>query len=123
MPKGLLGYAQEQQGRPLQGVAGDLATATHAAATVTYAADTTGRSHVAYKIHWSYSADPTGGRLTVTDGATVIHDQDVTKGGPGFVEFSRPLAGTANTAMTVTLADGGAAVVGKVKVEHDTEAI
>lgn len=63
----------------------------------------------------SYSAAPTGGRVTVADGGTTILDLDVTAAGTFFVPLpDGGLKGTVNTAMTVTLAAAGAAVVGKV---------
>lgn len=98
-----------------QGSAGDLATATNAAATVTYPA-VPGLRNAITSVLVSYSAAPTGGRLTVLDGATVILDADVTAAGPTTFQFARPLTGSAGTAMSVTLAAGGGTVVGKVTV-------
>lgn len=93
------------------------ATATNAAATVTIAAAGTAIRNVVDGISWSYSGGtPTGGRLTVKDGATTVWDIDITSAGAGFVPVVRK--GTANTAMTVVLADGGAAIVGKVNADR-----
>ncbi len=74
---------------------------------------------------WSYSAAPTGGRLTVQDGATTILDFSITAAGPRSLPSGGPparlgLKGSLNTAMTVTLAAGGAAVSGKVNAYKRT---
>lgn len=93
------------------------------AAVVTYAA-VSGQYHVIRGIAFSYSATPTGGRLTVEDvSGTVIYDQDVTAAGPVNVVFPLPLRSAAvNTALIVTLASGAGAVVGKLTVlGHTTE--
>lgn len=64
---------------------------------------------------WSYSGDPTGGGLTISDGTTTL-DFDITKGGPsGWQEF--PCVGfKLGAALTVTLKAGGAGVTGKLNV-------
>lgn len=94
----------------------DFATATHAATVVTYTAVANGR-HCLDKVQFSYSAAPTGGRLTVEDGAgNVVKDLTITAAGPLSVDLS--MIGTPNTAMIITLADGGAAIVGKMNCGH-----
>jgi hypothetical protein len=75
-----------------------------------------GIRHIISAIIFSYSDTPTGGRLTVEDGAAVVFDIDITAKGAGRVPFEPPLRGTINTALTITLYDGGAAVVGKLNV-------
>lgn len=67
-------------------------------------------------ISWSYSADPTAGRLTVEIAGTVVWEVDVTVGGPGHVEFTGPLYGAKNQAVVVTLANGS--VTQKVNVRY-----
>lgn len=94
--------------------------AADTAAVVTYAAVPTKR-HVITGVAWSYSAAPTGGSLTIADGATTIHQVAITAAGPGSIEFPRPIAGEINTAMTVTLAAGSGTVVGKVNVLNHWE--
>jgi hypothetical protein len=103
------------------GIAGDSTNGTNAAAVLTYAAAGAGVSHVLGGIFWSYNATPTGGRLTVADGGTTIFDIDITVSGPGYFPFSRAIKGTANSALTITLAAGGAAVAGKINARHWTE--
>ena len=91
---------------------------TPAAATnavVTVAADAI-RKHVIHSVEWSYSAAPTGGRLTIEDGAgTIIFDVDIIAGGPGGFSFTR--AGSPNKALIITLFSGGGVVVGKLNVQ------
>jgi hypothetical protein len=97
--------------------------AANTAAILTYAAAGAGVSHCLSGLAWSYNADPTGGNLKVEDGAgNVVFSLDITSKGPGFVAFPQPKKGTANTAMIVTLAAGGASVTGKVDaLNHWTE--
>jgi len=66
-------------------------------------------------IYWSYSADPTGGRLRIAGGGFGF-DVDITTGGPGFIPFSIPQHATNNTAIVITLAAGGAGIVGKLNL-------
>jgi hypothetical protein len=87
-------------------------TDTNAAAVVTLAAPTRGRKAVAYVV-WSYSAAPTGGRLTMASGSDTFFDVDITAAGPGALK-PVPLPGESETSIVVTLAAGGAAVVGKL---------
>lgn len=65
-------------------------------------------------ISWSYSAAPTGGRLRLLEGATVVFDIDITAAGPGYIPFHRPKRLAA--AGTIELAAAGAGVIGKVNV-------
>lgn len=88
--------------------------AANTAAVVTLAAGNY-RNGVS-KIVASYSAAPTGGRLTITDGATTVFDVDVLSGGPVDFDFDPPLAGSMNTALAVTLAAGGAGISGKLNI-------
>ena len=99
------------------------APAANTVAVVSYAAAGAFLAHVLSGIAWSYSADPSGGNLKVEDGAgNVVFSLDITKGGPGFIQFPQPKKGSANTALVVTLAAGGAGISGKVSVlGHWTE--
>lgn len=99
------------------------ATDTNAAVTVTLAAEE-GVLHVLDGVDWSYSGTPSGGALTVAVDGTTIMSIDITEGGPGFLTWATensdglhgPLATATGKAMTVTLASGGAGVVGKLTV-------
>lgn len=91
------------------------ATATNAAATVTYAA-VAGQSNIISGIMFSYSATPTAGSITVTDGATTVLSADIISGGAGFIPFDAPVRGSTNTPLTITLSAGGTGVIGKVSV-------
>jgi len=97
--------------------------AANAAATVTYPA-VAGAQHCLSGLAWSYAGGtPTGGNLQVQDGnGNVVFTMDITAAGPGQVYFRPAKKGTANTAMTITLAAGGAGVSGKLSVlGHWTE--
>lgn len=88
------------------------------AAIITIAAVADNR-HILHAVQWSYSAAPTGGRLTVEDGAgTVIFDVDITAAGPN--ELKPFITGSINTAMVITLASGAGAVVGKLNAQTVT---
>lgn len=67
-------------------------------------------------IQWSYSAAPTGGRLSITDDGNSIFDVDITAAGPGGFQICLP--GTAGKDMVVTLAGGGGAIVGKLNLQY-----
>ena len=94
------------------------ATGTNTAVTITLSA-TSGQRHYLGGILWSYSADPTGGRLTSTglDGDEL--DLDIPIGGPGPVGLP-PLQGSVGTEVTVTLAAGGSGIAGKLSVWYAT---
>jgi hypothetical protein len=107
---------------PAPGFSGDYATQTHAAAAVTYAAPLNPFvAHVLYGVVWSYSGGtPTGGAITVTDAGVTIGSFDITAAGPGSMNFTPPLSSSPGAAMVVTLADGGASLVGKLTCRHAT---
>lgn len=70
------------------------------------------------KIHWihfSYSDDPTGGKVTVKSGATTVYEMDVTSGGAGPLAFVPALEGTS---LSVVMAAGGSGIVSKVNVRY-----
>ena len=92
--------------------------ASNTAATKTLAASV--RRYQLHKVVWSYSGDPTGGELTVEDGSgNYIRRHKITKGGPGSLTYQACL-GSANTAMIVTLAAGGAGITGTLDFEYDS---
>lgn len=106
----------------VQGVAADVAVgAAGGSASVAYAA-VPNRQHKIAGVLASYSAAPTGGRLTVADGATTILDVDLTAAGPTPIALPRPMKGSTNTTLTVALAAGGGVIVPKLTVlGHGTE--
>jgi hypothetical protein len=91
------------------------APASNTAATLTLAADAS-RRNILSQIHLSYSAAPAAGStIKVEDGAgTTVYEQYIAAGGPQVISFSPPLAGTANTALVVTLAAGGTGISGEI---------
>lgn len=68
------------------------------------------------KVYWSYSADPTGGKLTIT-GGTVSFEIDITKGGPAGLTLG-PYVASLNTDVVITLASGAGGVVGKLNADY-----
>jgi len=88
-----------------------------AAGVITIAA-VVDKRHILHKLVWSYNTTPTGGRLTVTGGLNAL-DLDVSNAGPGSLSINYVCI--ANTAMVITIASGGGAVVGKLYIEHQTE--
>lgn len=100
------------------------APAVNTAAVVTLAAAGVGIQNVLHSIHWGFSAAPAAGTtLIVEDGAgTTIFTTYISAAGPGFEQFIKGgRAGTANTAMIVTLAAGGAGVSGSLTLHADTQ--
>lgn len=90
------------------------APAADTAAEVEIAAAGAGVCNVIRGVAWSYSAEPTAGNLKIENGATTVFSMDIATAGAGFVPvFGK---GSANTALTVTLAAGGADVSGKLNV-------
>lgn len=94
------------------------ATATNAIATVTISASTGKRHHI-IGLLFSYSAAPTGGRLTSTGLEGDEIDSDITAGGPGPILFP-PAVGSVSTTVTLALAAGGAGITGKLTVWYVT---
>jgi hypothetical protein len=88
--------------------------AADTAAVVTLAA-LAGQRRIIHGIQWSYSAAPTGGLLTVTDGGVIIFAVGITAAGPGGYQLTLP--GSINSAVVVTLATGAGTVVGKLSVQ------
>lgn len=100
---------------PLDAGTGNVsAPAANTAAAVTCAAVSGRRQHLAL-VAWSYSAAPTGGRLTLADGADTVLDLAITAAGPGnLFGSSLALRGEVGNALVATLAAGGAGVSGKL---------
>jgi hypothetical protein len=68
-------------------------------------------------ITWSYGGNPTNGRLEVLINGTVVWQIDITVGGPGHIEFQKPLyRGVKGQAVTVRLNNGG--VANKLNVRY-----
>lgn len=84
------------------------------AVSITYAA-VAGQRHRLTFLGYSYSAAPTAGRITITDGATTILDIDVSSSWEVFANLlPGGIVGTVNSAMVITLSAGGAGIVGKI---------
>jgi hypothetical protein len=94
------------------------ASGNNAAATITLTA-VTGLRHLLVGIWWSYSATPTGGRLTTTGLQGDQVDMDIIAGGPGPI-FAPPAVGQVGIDVAVTLAAGGSGVTGKVTIWYAT---
>ena len=103
------------------GVPADIAhvkTAAAGVATVLTVAPALNQRVVLKDLLFSYSAPPTGGNLSITRTgapAVVYLDLDITQGGPGPLMFqTEPMVFAPNESITITLAGGGAAIVGKL---------
>lgn len=105
-------YAQYREPQPIPS-GGNTATATHAAATLTYAAPGDGVGYVLPGIVVSYAGTVTGGNVTVQDGAMTVLDVDLLVGTWPII-FPMPILCQGNAPLTITLTDGGASVVGKI---------
>lgn len=68
------------------------------------------------KVVWSYDGDPVGGMLTITVAGAQVLKHAITKGGPGALQFGA-LEGGNGQAVVITLAAGGAGVIGRLYVE------
>ena len=108
---------------PEVGLAANVAEPGAAAAAIVTRIAVAGMVNVLALVAWSLSAVPAAAvNLMVEDGAgTTIFSADVTASGPGFFPFNPPIRGTANTAMVITLANPGGAVLGKVSVHSWVE--
>ena len=90
--------------------------AVNTAAVITYAAHP-GYRHCIDGIIWSYNAVPTGGFLRVNSPAVnASFYVDITVGGVGFIPVKRK--GPPGAPMIITLAAGGAAVIGSVNAAN-----
>ena len=68
-------------------------------------------------ISWSYGDYPTDGNLEVKIDGVVVWQVDITSGGPGHLEFMKPLyVQNLNTSVVITLSDGGTS--NKVNVRY-----
>lgn len=93
--------------------------ASNTAVVVTVAAPAGGGRHFFFSIIYSYSATPTGGRLSTTGLAGDELDIDIYAAGSDMVVFP-PLPIEYNVGFSVTLAAGGSGVVGKLTVCYDS---
>lgn len=101
-------------GNPPSAITG-IDSQTNAPAAVAFAAGA-GVTHRLVFLAASYAPAPTGGRLSVADGASTIIDLDIAAAGPLVVPLPPGgIKGTRGQAMSITLAGGGAGVVGKVQ--------
>ena len=92
------------------------ATATNAAATITYSAGGSGVFHAIYGIAWSLGSTPASAVvLSITDNGNTVFAIGVTNSGPGFIPICIANA-SANTALVVSLAAAGTGIVGRVNV-------
>ena len=108
----------ETQTPAVQGTANDLAApAANTAAVVTYAAGAGNLANAISGVIWSYSAAPTGGYLTITDGSNVIRKILIASAGQGQLHFSPPIKGSPATQLVITLAAGGAGITGTIQAE------
>lgn len=90
---------------------------TAASITLTASPD---QRHKLQEVLWSYSGTPTG-KITVTGLEGDDMDVDVTAGGTGAIPLPPAAYGRVNTSVVITIAAGGAGVIGKLNVFHERE--
>jgi len=90
-----------------------------AAATITLPAGTASQVRCLRGVTWSYSAAPTGGRLTIASSGGVTFDVDTPATGLNVLDLTDVYRGMPGQTVVVTLAGGGGAVVGKLNVLVD----
>jgi hypothetical protein len=108
--------ARETIGFAIKGKTTNRSTSAGGAACTVALAGDADRGHVIGEVIWSYSAAPTGGKLTIASASDTLFEVDITAAGPDVVTFTPPLLTGKSEAATVTLAAPGGAVVGKLNV-------
>lgn len=94
------------------------APAANTAAVVTLAASS-GQAYRLTLLAYSYSASPTGGRVTIADGVSTVFDLDVTSTWEVLTHLTPGgILITSGNACTITLAAGGAGISGKLNVGY-----
>jgi hypothetical protein len=104
---------------PVKQTTSDTTTSTaHTAVSITYAA-LAGLAHAIHSLIVSYHGGTASGELKVEDGVgTTVFSIVLPAAGVYIIPFPVPLLGSKNTALVVTLADGGASVIGKINAQH-----
>lgn len=74
--------------------------------------------HYLGSVTFGYNATPASGRMTISDGSNVIHDEFVASAGAQTRMFAEPKAITAGNALTISLAAGGPSVKGSITVDE-----
>lgn len=90
--------------------------ASNTAASVTLAARPTGERYLIRTIECGYTADPTGGQVTIYDVGTPIFSVPITKGGTLQLMPDRIMSPA--SAVTVTLTAGGSGITGHLNVGY-----
>lgn len=94
-----------------------VAPAANTAAVYTMTANSK-RKNTIEGVIFSYSGNPTGGRLSIqAPSGTVIFETDVIAGGEHRLDFpSNCIQTNTNQALIITLAAGGAGITGKLNI-------
>nr|WP_288837586.1 hypothetical protein [uncultured Flavobacterium sp.] len=110
-------YVHASRRKPCPGSTAHTATnSANTAVTITLAAAGANVFNAFSDIYFSLTNVPASPvALTVSDGANVIWNQDITTSGLGVIPISKCNA-AANTAMTITLAAAGAGIIGKLSL-------
>lgn len=82
-----------------------------------------GQSHVLKGIEYSYKAGTPAGKVTITDGSTIVKEWDVAGEGHWSIDYSTvgPVGGlpmAEGAALKVELGAGGASVLGKLNITY-----
>ena len=95
--------------------------AAGAVTTITLGAPSAGKRRCLSGVVWSYSAAPTGGRLTIASTGQPTFDVDTPAIGLNQLDPSQTFRGMPDQTVVVTLAAPGGAVIGKLNVLNDWE--
>jgi hypothetical protein len=87
-----------------------------ASASITLTAGTASQVRCLQGVVWSYSATPTGGRLTIASTGQPTFDVDTPATGLNQLDPTQTFRGMPGQSVVVTLASGGASVIGKLNV-------
>lgn len=90
-------------------------SSANAATSITKAADAN-EVHALHSIACSFSASPTGATVSVSVGGSTVFSMYVV-GTELLVDLDKPIYGSKNEALVVTLSAGGSGITGKLNVQ------
>jgi hypothetical protein len=96
-----------------------ITSAAGALCSITLAAGSAGQRVCLQGVAWSYSAAPTGGRLTIASTGQPTFDVDTPAVGLNQLDPTQTFRGQPGQTVVVTLAAPGGAVIGKLNVLND----
>jgi hypothetical protein len=96
-----------------------ITSAPGALCSITLGAGTAAQVRCLQGVVWSYSAAPTGGRLTITSTGQPTFDVDTPATGLNQLDPTQTFRGQPGQTVVVTLAAPGSTVIGKLNVLND----